>query len=191
MDVVSLRGMALGHWEKQLTTVRTWFDPIKGGNGSTSKVLQWGLDVPLDFGSLAHDALSGLQLAKFVFIHRDAHHGPLQRPYDSPFKDIQPASKTFLVDIGGKFETISVDRLKPAHVDLEQPVQVAVPRPLNGLQRPPTVHLYFSIQTPSLAHSHSTLILYIGLGLHDDTSRFWGEWCSRAVYISRRRTSLC
>ena len=81
-------------------------------------------------GSVPRD----LQLAKFVFIRRDAHRWPLQRPYEGPFKVIQPGLKTFLVDIGGKSETVSVDRLKPAHVDLEQPVQVAVPRPRG---RPP------------------------------------------------------
>ena len=81
-------------------------------------------------GSVPRD----LNLAKFVFIRRDAHRWPLQRPYEGPFKVIQPGPKTFLIDIGGKSETISVDRLKPAHVDLEQPVEVAVPRPRG---RPP------------------------------------------------------
>ena len=92
-------------------------------------------------------------------------------------------------NIGGKSETISVDRLKPVHVDLEQPVQLALPRPC---ERPPKTpyRTHFSIQIPTLTHSHSTLILYAGLGLHDDTSQFWEEWCSGAAYISRRRTSL-
>ena len=69
-----------------------------------------------------------LQQAKYVFIRRDAHRTPLQRPYEGPFKVIQPGSKTFIVDVGGKNETISVDRLKPACMDLEQPAEVAVPR---------------------------------------------------------------
>ena len=80
--------------------------------------------------SVPHD----LQQAKFIFIRRDAHHTPLQRSYEGPFKVIQPGSKTFQIDIGGKTETISVDRLKPAHIDLEQPAQVAMPRPRG---RPP------------------------------------------------------
>ena len=77
---------------------------------------------------------TSLQKTKFVFIRRDAHRSPLQCPYEGPFKVIQPGPKTFLVDIGGRAETISVDRLKSAHVDLEKPVQVAIPRPRG---RPP------------------------------------------------------
>ena len=68
-----------------------------------------------------------LQWAKFVFIHRDSHRTPLQRPYEGPFRVIQPGPKTFQVDIGGRNETVSVDRLKPANVDMEQPPQVAKP----------------------------------------------------------------
>ena len=70
-----------------------------------------------------------LQQAKFFFIHHDAHRKPLQRPYKCPFKVIQPGLKTFQVDVGRRSETISVDRLKPAEIDLERhPAQVAVPR---------------------------------------------------------------
>ena len=89
-------------------------------------------------GTVCGSVPGSLQQAKFVFIRRDAHRGPLQRPYEGPFKVIQTGSKTFLVDIGGKSETISVDRLKPAHVDLEQPVKVAVPRPRG---RPPKIRI--------------------------------------------------
>ena len=69
-------------------------------------------------GAVYGSVPGNLQLAKFVFIRRDAHRGPLQRPYEGPFKVLQPGPKTFLIDIGGKPETISADRLKPAHVDL-------------------------------------------------------------------------
>ena len=49
-------------------------------------------------------------------------------PFNVPFKVIEIGPKTFLVDIGGKTETVSVDRLKPTHLDLEHPDRVAVPR---------------------------------------------------------------
>ena len=75
-----------------------------------------------------------LQQAQFVFIRRDGHRTPLQRPYVGPFKVFQPGPKTFQIDIGGKIEIISVDRLKPAHMDPEHPAQVAKPRPRG---RPP------------------------------------------------------
>ena len=94
---------------------------------------------------------TSLQLAKFVFIGRYTHRSRLQHPYEGPFKVIQLSSKTFLVDIGGKSETISVDRLKYVHVDLDQPVQVAIPKPC---RRPPKLP---SCTCPSTyQHSDST-----------------------------------
>ncbi|KAK3729078.1 hypothetical protein RRG08_005451 [Elysia crispata] len=69
-----------------------------------------------------------LKNARFVFVRRDCHRGPLQRPYDGPYRVITPGPKTFRVMIGRREEVISIDRLKPAHVDLTQPVLVAQPR---------------------------------------------------------------
>ena len=75
-----------------------------------------------------------LHSAGYVFIRQDAHRGPFQRPYDGPFRVIEAGPKTFIVDIGGKPEHVSVDRLKPAHLDLTRPTEVAKP-PRRG--RPP------------------------------------------------------
>ena len=79
--------------------------------------------VPLDLAKATH-----------VFIRHDAHRLPLQRPYDGPYRVLTPGDKTFTVQVGTREETISVDRLKPAHVDQDVPVQVAIP-PRRG--RPP------------------------------------------------------
>jgi len=77
-----------------------------------------------------------LQNSAFVFIRRERHKPPLQRPYEGPFRVISHGDKTFQVDRGGQTETISIDRLKPAHMDLDRPVLVAQPprlgRPPNG-----------------------------------------------------------
>ena len=70
-----------------------------------------------------------LQRAKFVFVRCDAHRTSLQRPYEGPFRVIETDPKTFKIDIGGKTETITVDRLKLAHLDVDSPVQLAQPRP--------------------------------------------------------------
>ena len=79
-----------------------------------------------------------LQQAKFVFIRRDAHRTPFQRPYEGPYKELQPGLKTFRIDRGGKPETITVDRLKPVHIDLEYP---SVPQPhRRPLQNPQPAH---------------------------------------------------
>ncbi|KAL5474882.1 hypothetical protein EMCRGX_G026906 [Ephydatia muelleri] len=67
-----------------------------------------------------------LQHSQYVFIRRDSHRMPLQRPYEGPFKVLQPGEKNFTIDIGGRKDTVSVDRLKPAHIDPEFQVPVAV-----------------------------------------------------------------
>ena len=61
----------------------------------------------------------------YVFLRQDSHRRPLAAPYEGPFKVLQRGAKSFQIDIGGRTETVSVDRLKPAHVDITQPVTVA------------------------------------------------------------------
>ena len=93
-------------------------------------------------GAVPTSVPRNLQQTKYVFIRRDAHRTPLQRPYEGPFKVIQPGPKTFIVDIGGRNETISVDRLKPACMDLGLPAEVAQPRRRgrpSKQQHPPTI----------------------------------------------------
>ena len=75
-----------------------------------------------------------LRLAKYVFIRHDSHRTPLQPPYDGPFRVLEAGAKNFVVDLGGKPERVTVDRLKPAHLDIDEPVQLALP-PRRG--RPP------------------------------------------------------
>ena len=70
-----------------------------------------------------------LATSQYVFIRRDMHRSPLQHPYEGPYKVISPGKKVFILDRGGKAESVSIDRLKPAHLDLDQPVRVAQPRP--------------------------------------------------------------
>ena len=69
-----------------------------------------------------------------VYIQRDGTKGPLQRPYSGPYAVLTPEDKTFLIDIGGRAERISVDRTKPAFFDPFQPVILAKPPPRG---RPP------------------------------------------------------
>ena len=61
---------------------------------------------------------------------------PTTRPSNVPVKVTCPGPKTFNFCIGGKTVTISIDRLKPAHVDLEQPPPVTILRPRG---RPPKI----------------------------------------------------
>ena len=78
-----------------------------------------------------------LQRAKFVVVRRDAHRTSPQRPYEGPFQVIVNGPKTFKIDMGGKTEIITVDRLKLAHLDVDSLVQLAQPRPRG---RPPGKH---------------------------------------------------
>lgn len=50
-----------------------------------------------------------------VFVRCDAVKKPLQRPYDGPFPVLNHSEKTFTVEVKGKPQVITVDRLKPAH----------------------------------------------------------------------------
>ena len=74
--------------------------------------------------------------ADCVFIRHDAHRGPLHRIYDGPYRVIEHTDKTFVLDIGGRLETVSIDRLKCAHADSASPIMPAQP-PRRG--RPPAV----------------------------------------------------
>ena len=66
--------------------------------------------------------------SQYVFIRRDSLRTPLQKPYEGPFRVLQHHPKAFVIDYGGRRETVSVDRLKPAHLDINEPVLVPQPR---------------------------------------------------------------
>ena len=91
---------------------------------------------PASHGQPPSSVPPSLLSAKYVFIRRGPRGTPLQPPYDGPFKVITANDKTFTLEIGTRQETVSIDRLKPAHVDIDQPVQLAIP-PRRG--RPPAV----------------------------------------------------
>ena len=55
-----------------------------------------------------------------VFVRCDAIRKPLQPPYDGPYKVLERTDKYFIVDVKGKHDIISLDRLKPAHLDTEE-----------------------------------------------------------------------
>ena len=59
----------------------------------------------------------------------------LQHPYEGPFHVLERNPKFFIINIGGKPNTVSVDRLKLAHLDISYTVQVAKPR---RRESPPT-----------------------------------------------------
>ena len=52
----------------------------------------------------------------------------MQRPNEGPFRVIEHGAKAFKLEKGNRTDIVSVDRLKPAHLDLEDPVPVAQPK---------------------------------------------------------------
>ena len=58
-----------------------------------------------------------LSTATHVFIRHDAVRKPLQPPYDGPYPVIKRTDKHFTIKINNRTDTISIDRLKPAHLD--------------------------------------------------------------------------
>ena len=58
-----------------------------------------------------------LQTCTHVFVRRDAVRKPLQQPYDGPFKVLSRTPKHFKLDLGNRTTSISIDRLKCAHLD--------------------------------------------------------------------------
>ena len=58
-----------------------------------------------------------LNEAPFVFVRVDSLRTPLQQPYIGPFRVLKRNPKFFTLSMHGKKETISVDRLKIAHVE--------------------------------------------------------------------------
>ena len=72
---------------------------------------------------------SNLKQSQFVFVRWDAHRTPYNALTKDHSKSCRHAGdKTFTIDRGGRKEVISVDRLKPAFVDLEHPVVVSEPK---------------------------------------------------------------
>ena len=67
-----------------------------------------------------------LAAATHVFVRVGAHRGPLQSPYQGPFKVIDRKGKFYKLDLGTRQDTVSIDRPKPAF--LEEATDAIEPR---------------------------------------------------------------
>ena len=67
-----------------------------------------------------------LAAATHVFVRVGAHRGPLQSPYQGPFKVIDRKAKFYKLDLGTRQDSVSIDRLKPAF--FEEATHAIVPR---------------------------------------------------------------
>jgi hypothetical protein len=86
-----------------------------------------------------------------VFVRRDAVRKPLQPPYDGPYSVLERTDKHFTVDINVRKETVSIDCLKPAHLDND------TPNPASSLQLSHHISLLAQDdESISLSTSHHT-----------------------------------
>eukprot|EP00731_Ephydatia_muelleri_P002430 Em0001g2430a len=110
--------------------------------------------------SIYHPPSHNLKQSQFLFVLRDAHHTPFQRPYEEPFKVMQAGDKTFTTDRGGQKEFISVDRALMANVDLKSAFCMVPVRPddWNLLGRQPlTIKMLKELsQSLYVSKTHST-----------------------------------
>lgn len=58
-----------------------------------------------------------LKTCDFAFVRHDASSKPLQPRYNGPYKVIERNAKYFVLDINGRRDSISIDRVKPAFVE--------------------------------------------------------------------------
>ena len=84
-----------------------------------------------------------LQTTKYVFVRRGGVQEILQTPYDGPFPVIRRNERMFVVNIRGKAETVTTERLKPAYlIDNDDPSDNDVTPnariPINNRERNPT-----------------------------------------------------
>lgn len=61
-----------------------------------------------------------LSTATHAFLRDDTVRRPLQPPYTGPYKILARNTKTITLDIAGKKREVSIDRTKPAHLEVEQ-----------------------------------------------------------------------
>ncbi len=60
-----------------------------------------------------------------VFVRHDAVRKPLRPPYDGPYLVLERHAKYFLLDIDSRRKSASIDRLKPAHLEMSSTDAVA------------------------------------------------------------------
>ena len=114
---------------------------------------------------------SSLGSASHVFVCHDAVKRPLQQPYDGPFRVLARSDKFYTLDLNGRRDTVSVDRLKPAHLDL-------LPVENKSASHPPTrpwSRLPHSRWTHANHPSHPLHPSHLPPALHDQDVVYTGQ----------------
>jgi hypothetical protein len=95
----------------------------------------------LTYAEMAAKPPAALMAAKFVYVQRGGVVPPLEPLYLGPYQVLDNGPKVFRLAIGGRAESISIDRLKPrlgnADVLLQRPPPRGRP-PSRGIQSCPS-----------------------------------------------------
>ncbi|XP_068207481.1 uncharacterized protein [Palaemon carinicauda] len=68
----------------------------------------------------------------YVFIQVDAHHQPLTRPYRHPYEVVRRTAKSFLLNVHGQEDWVTIDRLKPAYLESNKKITAGAGSALFG-----------------------------------------------------------
>ena len=77
---------------------------------------------PKYHGTHSFQIPNGLSHSGYVYVRRDSHRSPLQRPYSGPYRIVETSDKYFTLDVDGNFTKVSIDRLKPAYISRSSPL---------------------------------------------------------------------
>lgn len=65
------------------------------------------------YAEVASSVPVALQKADFIYIRRGGASPPLAAPYSGPYHVLSRSNKSYVVNVGGRHEMVSIDRLKP------------------------------------------------------------------------------
>lgn len=117
---------------EQLTVPDTpYVDCLKATMRQISAVPTWH---PLQRRTYIDESLSS---CSHVFVRCDAVRKPLQPPYTGPFLLLKRSPKHFTIDYNGKPSVISLDCLKPAHLDQVATHTPSINQPIPTTPVPP------------------------------------------------------
>ncbi|XP_066981109.1 uncharacterized protein [Macrobrachium rosenbergii] len=130
-------------WKEQLPWVLLGLRTAPKANDDASpaeKLYGETLADPREFFLLTALTPSSQDYCAYVFIRVDAHCPPLTRPYRGPHRVIRLAAKAYLLDIHGREDWVTINRLKPTFLLDNEVCEEAGRRPRVPPSVPPCRH---------------------------------------------------
>ena len=82
-----------------------------------------------------------LSTCTHVFVRNDAHRPPLTQPYRGPYAVEERAEKAYCLNINGRSDWVSIDRLKPAYLEDDEPAPLTTTRAGRAVRPPDRLHV--------------------------------------------------